>query len=235
MAYKNITRRTVLAGGLAALFSRPAHAQWWKKNDDSPMLDPQIQQGNDRIGTPLNALEFYATDSKNREQVGQSLEGQYLLVYFGAPHKIPGNSCSIDLGILDITKRNITERYGSAVSDHVTPVFIFPEPNPERDGEPLNVKTYVESSGREVLGLTMPEENFETFAKNFAVRIQKDVNGAIENHTRFTYLMDPEGKNVAIFPADIVPYTLIEDQVIDVMRKDPDIIFSQNINQSLDQ
>ncbi len=221
------TRRALVLGGLASLFTTPASAQLFKFWGDE-MMDPQIKPGSSRIGADLSDAQIYESEKTMHGlsgQVNEQLDEQYLLIYFGAPYALSdGNSCAIDLPIMNIVVEEMENKYGAQMASRVTPLFIFPEHDPQRDTTAVNIRNYLEPrDGTRLIGLSVTEEKYEELAKDFAVRMQKNDDGTIRSHTRFTYLMNPEGENIAIFPADIAPYTLMIDQTAKLMAEDPSV------------
>lgn len=233
------TRRALVIGGLASLFTTPAKAQIFGFGRNE-MLDPQIRPGSRRIGGDLTNLQFYESDRTNHGlsgRVGNQLDGQYLLIYFGAPYSLSDeNSCAIDLPLMNATVEELEDRYGAEFALRITPVFIFPEHNPSKHSAAVNIRAYLEpSNGTHLIGLSATESQYDELAGDFAVRMRKNPDGTISSHTRFTYLMNPKGENIAIFPSDMVPYTLMIDQTATLMAKDPTVRMSPNQRQALEQ
>ncbi|MCB1784054.1 MAG: hypothetical protein KDI13_08650 [Alphaproteobacteria bacterium] len=201
-------------------------ARAWPWENAAPVVDSQVKPGSDRIGGDLSFL---------RDRHGQSaqrrLDGQYKLVYFGAAHSIslvPGqnaspqnNSCAIDLLVLEEARKEVGRRCGQSVSDRLSALFIYPSPRLS-DPPPYNLRTYLDVPGSHILGLHAPIEDILSLGRRYAVRyLQDKQSDVVTGHTRFTYLMGPDGKNLAIFPADMAdPAGVIAKQIIRSMSLD---------------
>jgi protein SCO1/2 len=87
----------------------------------------------------------------------------------------------------------------------VQPVFISIDPL--RDG-PKEVGLFAAAFHPRLIGLTGTPAQVEVAAKAFAVYYQKGeetAGGYLMDHSRAAYLMDPQGKPIAILPVDQSP------------------------------
>lgn len=207
MQNKNLFALSLAA---AMTFSAPddADAQglrlWQEK---PPVVNNMVIPGNERVGGSLSNL------THNGRPVGDSLNGKYLLVYFGTPYRLP--NCSADLMVINEGLKTLEQRYGREVAARVTPVFIYPPHDPARQPAASNLSSYINAQGSRFIGLTGTHAQVMETARNFRARFMDgdgDRGGTYGNHTRFTYLMAPDGKNLAIFPGDTL-YVFIADQL----------------------
>jgi protein SCO1/2 len=142
---------------------------------------------------------FALTDQNGRTVHDSDFKGQWRIVYFGysfCPDVCPNDLRNIGLGLRLLDKRD------PALAAKVVPIFITVDP--ARDTPPA-LKQYVANFHPRMLGLTGSADAIAAVAKEFGVYYQngpvKDGTYAV-NHSRQTYLMDPDGKPVALLPAD---------------------------------
>ncbi|MBK9585900.1 MAG: SCO family protein [Alphaproteobacteria bacterium] len=179
--------------------------RFWQEKP--PVVNSLVLPGSERVGGSLSAL------TRNGQPVGNALNGKYLLVYFGTPYRLP--NCSADLGVINEGLKMLEQRYGREVAARVTPVFIYPPHDPARQPPASNLSGYINAPGSRYVGLTGTREQVMEVARHYRARYMDGdgaQGGTFGNHTRFTYLMAPDGKNLAIFPGD-TPYIFIADQL----------------------
>ncbi len=179
--------------------------RFWQEKP--PVVNSLVLPGSERVGGSLSAL------TRNGQPVGNSLNGKYLLVYFGTPYRLP--NCSADLGVINEGIKMLEQRYGREVAARVTPVFIYPPHDPARQPPASNLSGYINAPGSRYVGLTGNREQVMEVARQYRARYMDGdgaQGGTFGNHTRFTYLMAPYGKNLAIFPGD-TPYIFVADQL----------------------
>ncbi|WP_375403413.1 SCO family protein [uncultured Sphingomonas sp.] len=148
-----------------------------------------------RIGGP-----FALTDENGRTATDRDLAGKWRIMYFGytfCPDICPTDAQNIGAGLKKFEKDD-PER-----GARVTPVFITVDP--ARD-TPAVLKTFTNAFHPRMLGLTGSTEAIARTAKAYAVYYAKgDLapgGGYLMDHQRVTYLMDPQGRPVALLPAD---------------------------------
>ncbi len=206
-------RQDLFALSLAAAMSFPAsedasaQSGWKIWEEKPPVVNSSVLPGNERVGGSLSAL------TRNGQPVGNSLNGKYLLVYFGTPYRLP--NCSADLAVITEGIKMLEQRYGREIASRVTPVFIYPPHDPARQPPASNLTSYINAPGSRYVGLTGTHAQVMETARNFRARYMDGdgaQGGTFGNHTRFTYLMAPDGKNLAIFPGDTL-YVFIADQL----------------------
>ena len=179
--------------------------RFWQEKP--PVVNSLVLPGSERVGGSLSAL------TRNGQPVGNALNGKYLLVYFGTPYRLP--NCSADLGVINEGLKMLEQRYGREVAARVTPVFIYPPHDPARQPPASNLSGYINAPGSRYVGLTGTREQVMEVARHYRARYMDGdgaQGGTFGNHTRFTYLMAPDCKNLAIFPGD-TPYIFIADQL----------------------
>jgi cytochrome oxidase Cu insertion factor (SCO1/SenC/PrrC family) len=155
-----------------------------------------VTSGNAQVGGDLGVL------SHNGHSARHLIEGKYRLVYFGTAHRLP--NCSVDLMVLQDVSAQIAKKCGP---ESVT-LFVHPEHDPVRHPPADNIKSYIEKPGSKILGLSGKQDRVIEIARGYRARYFLGQNNVPNNHTRFVYLMAPDGSNLAIaaadFPADIL-------------------------------
>lgn len=152
-----------------------------------------VMSGNAQVGGDLGVL------SHNGHSARHMIEGKYRLVYFGTAHRLP--NCSVDLMVLQDVSAQIAKKCGP---ESVT-LFVHPEYDPARHPPADNIKSYIEKPGSKILGLSGPQERVIEIARGYRARYFLGQNNVPNNHTRFVYLMAPDGRNLAIAAADFPP------------------------------
>lgn len=157
--------------------------------------DSQPPLAGARIGGP-----FTLTDQDGKKRSWSDFDGQYRLVYFG--YSYCPDVCPLDLQKL-MQGYSLLEKQDAARAERVQPLFITIDP--ERDTQPV-VKNYVTAFHPKLIGLTGTPDEIANVAKEFAVYYARDdKSGSAEylmDHSRTPYLMDPDGKPLAILPTD---------------------------------
>lgn len=148
-----------------------------------------------RIGGP-----FELTDEDAKPFTDRDLAGRWRVMYFGytfCPDICPTDAQNIAGGL----KR--FEREDAARAARITPVFVTIDP--ARD-TPAVLDRFTDAFHPRMIGLTGSEEAIARAAKSYAVYFRKGDGapggGYLMDHQRVTYLMDPQGRPVALLPAD---------------------------------
>lgn len=143
---------------------------------------------------------FTLTDQDGKKVSYADFDGRYRLIYFGFTY-CP-DVCPMDLQKL-MQGYRLFEKQDPARAAKVQPIFVSIDP--ERDTPPV-VKNYVTAFHPELVGLTGSPDEIREVAKQFAVYYAKEEPrgsaGYLVNHSRTPYLMDPEGKPLAMLPTD---------------------------------
>lgn len=148
-----------------------------------------------RIGGP-----FTLTDQNGKPYSYDKDQGKYRIVYFG--YTSCPDICTPDMQQL-MAGLTQFEKAHPDLSGKVQPLFVTVDP--KRD-TPEKVKQFVEAFHPRLLGLTGDDAQIAAAAKSFAVYYQKVEGSApdayLMSHSQTPYLMGPDGKPLAILPAD---------------------------------
>ena len=127
-------------------------------------------------------------------------DGKWRMVYFG--YTWCPDVCPFDLNRMMLGYRQWAGEHPD-LADDVQPIFITVDP--ERD-TPEKVGEYTARFGPNLLGLTGTPEAIRQAATAFSVFYERgpdDPNvGYMMQHTNAAYLMDREGKPIALLPVD---------------------------------
>ncbi|SNS84481.1 SCO family protein [Sphingopyxis indica] len=164
-------------------------------NGAAPAGDAQPPLAGARIGGP-----FTLTDQNGRTVSDTDFAGQYRIVYFG--YSFCPDICPVDLQKL---MRGLAafEKASPKLGAKVQPLFITVDP--ARD-TPEALKPFVSRYHPRLLGLTGTPEQIAKVAKGYAVVYNKVEGSAPDRylmaHTQIAFLMDPDGKPMAMLPLD---------------------------------
>jgi protein SCO1 len=143
---------------------------------------------------------FTLTDQNGKKRSYDEFNGKYRIVYFG--YTMCPDICTPDMQQL-MAGLSQFETTHADMADEIQPIFITVDP--ARDN-PAVLKQFVSAFHRRLIGLTGTEEEIAAAAKAFAVYYQKTEGSApdayLMSHSQTPYLMDPDGKPLAILPAD---------------------------------
>ncbi len=150
------------------------------------------------IGGPFTLID------QNGERVSdRSFAGKYRIMYFGytfCPDVCPMDAQAIGAGMTLLAQSD------PAKAARIVPVFVTVDP--ERD-TPAVLKQFVSAFSPRMVGLTGSVDAINRTAKEFAVFHQKgtetSAGGYLVNHSRQTYLMDPDNQPIALVPSDEGP------------------------------
>ena len=155
--------------------------------------------GTDIKGTPFGG-PFSLTGEDGKRYGWGDFKGKYRLVYFG--YAFCPDACPTDVAVMMRGFQQF-EKAHPAKAAKVQPLFVTIDP--ARDTVQV-VKEFTDSFHPRLLGLTGTQAEVDVAAKAFRVYAArgKDLgNGAyLMDHSRFAYLMDPEGKPLVILPVD---------------------------------
>lgn len=160
---------------------------------DAPAAKPPLEGA--RIGGP-----FTLTDQDGKTVRDSDFAGRYRLVYFG--YSFCPDICPVDLQKL-MRGLSMFEKADSARGAKVAPLFITVDP--ARD-TPEALKPFVARYHPRLLGLTGTPEQIAAVAKAYVVTYNKVPGSAPDRylmaHSQLAFLMDPDGKPVALLPLD---------------------------------
>lgn len=162
-----------------------------QQSADAPPLE-----GAD-IGGPFTLMD------KDRKPVTwDSFKGKWRIVYFG--YTFCPDACPMDVQAM-MRGFTLFEEAHAAQAAKVQPIFISIDP--ARD-TPEVVGEWSAAFGPRLLGLTGTAQQIDQAAKAFASYYKKGAEtsgGYLMDHSRIAYLMDPEGKPIAMLPIEQSP------------------------------
>ena len=143
---------------------------------------------------------FALTDQDGKARSYDEFNGKYRMVYFG--YTGCPDICTPDMQNLMAGLKTF-EKSSPALAAKVQPIFITVDP--QRD-TPAILKQFVSAFHPRLIGLTGSEAQIADVAKKFAVYYGKVPGGKGDSyqmsHSQSPYLMGPDGKPLAILPAD---------------------------------
>lgn len=146
------------------------------------------------IGGPFELI-----DKQGKTVRWQDLRGKYAVVYFG--YTFCPDACPADVAVL---MRGFAQ-FAKAHPDKamkVQPVFISIDP--ARD-TPKAVGEFSAAFSPRLIGLTGSQAQVDQAVRAFkayAAKGKQSAGGYLMDHTRFAYLMDPDGKPIEALPID---------------------------------
>ncbi len=147
--------------------------------------------------------EFTLTDKDGKAVRWAVFAGKWRIVYFG--YTFCPDACPTDVNVM---MRGF-DRFAKAHPGEAAEVrSIFITIDPARD-TPARVGEFAAAFGPQLIGLTGTAEQVDTAAKAFLAYYAKGTEmpggGYLMDHSRIAYLMDREGKPVAMLPVDKGP------------------------------
>ncbi len=143
---------------------------------------------------------FTLTDQDGKLRSYDEFNGKYRIVYFGYTN-CP-DICTPDMQNL-MAGLKAFEKAHPGLAKKIQPIFITVDP--QRD-TPVVLKQFVTAFHHRLIGLHGTEAQTAEVAKKFAVYYAKIVgsqaNSYVMSHSQTPYLMAPDGKPLAILPAD---------------------------------
>lgn len=142
---------------------------------------------------------FTLTDKAGKTVRWSDFAGKYRIVYFG--YTFCPDACPMDVSVL-MRGFNQFAKGHPDLAAQVQPIFITIDP--ARD-TPARVGEFAAAFSPRLLGLTGTPEQVAAAAKDFAVYYAKgkeSAGGYLMDHSRTAYLMDRNGKPLAILPTD---------------------------------
>jgi protein SCO1 len=145
--------------------------------------------------------DFTLVDKTGKTVRYADFAGKWRVLYFG--YTFCPDVCPLDVQRL-MQGYHLYARAHPQLAARIAPMFISIDP--ERD-TPQAVGQFAGAFGPELIGLTGNPAQVAVAAKAFAVFYQKHpgANGGtyLMDHSRAAYLMDPDGKPVALLPVDV--------------------------------
>jgi protein SCO1/2 len=154
-----------------------------------------------RLGGP-----FTLVDQDGHKITERAFAGKYRIMYFGytfCPDVCPTDVRNIGAGL------SIVEKSDPALGAKVVPVFVSVDP--ARD-TPAILKAFVSNFHPRMVGLTGSPGAIDAVAKEYAIYYQKGETtpggGYMVDHSRVAYLMDPQGRPLALLPQEKSPQAI---------------------------
>ena len=148
-----------------------------------------------KLGAP-----FTLTDQTGARITDRAFAGKWRIVYFGytyCPDVCPVDAQNIAAGLKQV------ERDQPALGAKVVPLFVTVDP--ARD-TPAVLKQFVGAFHPRMVGLTGSPAEIAALAKSYAVYYRAQPpgpgGGYMVDHSRSGFLMDPDGKPVALLPVE---------------------------------
>lgn len=143
---------------------------------------------------------FTLIDQDGKPRSYDEFNGKYRIVYFGYTN-CP-DICTPDMQNL-MAGLKIFEKASPALAAKIQPIFITVDPARDTSGV---LKQFVSAFHPRLIGLSGSEAQTADVAKKFAVYYAKVDGGQTDSyvmsHSQTPYLMGPDGKPIAILPAD---------------------------------
>lgn len=148
-----------------------------------------------RIGGP-----FTLTDQDGRTVTDRAFAGKYRIMYFG--YTYCPDVCPTTAQVIGAAMR-LLDKEDPAVSAKVVPVFVTVDP--ARD-TPAVLKQFVSAFYPRFVGLTGSVEAIAAVSRQYGVFASKGETtpngGYLVSHSNAAYLMDTDGKPIALLPTD---------------------------------
>ncbi len=152
---------------------------------------------------------FSLTDQDGHQVTDRSFAGKYRIMYFGytfCPDVCPTDMATVGQAMALLAKKD------PALAAKAVPVFVTVDP--ARD-TPAVLKRFVAAFSPTMVGLTGSPQAIAALAQAYGVFSGKGETqpggGYLVNHSRATYLMDPDGKPLALLPADKGPQAVADE------------------------
>ena len=157
-----------------------------------------------RIGGP-----FTLTDQNGKARTDRDFAGKYRIMYFG--YTFCPDVCPVDVAHLVAGYRAFAKA-DPARAAKIIPVFVSVDP--ERD-TPAVLKQFTAAFDPALVGLTGTSEQVAAITKAYGVvvQIQKIAGNPnyLVDHSRAAYLMDPDGKPIALLSQDAKPGVIADE------------------------
>jgi len=145
--------------------------------------------------------DFVLTDQDGKKRTFKEYDGQYRIVYFGYTN-CP-DICTPDMQNLMAGLKSF-EKENPELGKKIQPIFITVDP--ARDTSEV-LKQFVSAFHPRAIGLTGSQADIADATRKFAIYSSRVDGSSPENylmsHSQTPYLMGPDGKPLAIMPADL--------------------------------
>lgn len=181
-----MTLRFFLLGALALTACNPS----------APPAKPPLEGA--RIGGAFTMI-----DQNGRTITDRSFAGKYRIMYFG--YTFCPDVCPTDVQTIGAAVKTL-ESSDLSIGAKIVPVFVTVDP--ARD-TPAVLKQFVSAFHPRMVGLTGSADQIAAIKTEYAVYASKGDpspgGGYLVNHSRQAYLMDPDGKPIALLPQEQGP------------------------------
>ncbi len=171
-------------------------------NSSQPPAKPPLEGA--RIGGA-----FTLTDQNGQTVTERNFDGKYRIMYFG--YTFCPDVCPTDVQAIGAAVKKL-EASDSELAAKIVPVFVTVDP--ARD-TPAVLKQFVTAFHPRMVGLTGTEAQIAKIKTEYAVYSSKgDASpggGYLVNHSRQAYLMDPDGKPLALLPQEQGPDAVVTE------------------------
>jgi len=152
---------------------------------------------------------FTLTDQNGRTVTERNFDGKYRIMYFG--YTFCPDVCPTDVQAIGAAVKKL-EATDPALAAKIVPVFVTVDPARDR---PAVLKQFVSAFHPRMVGLTGTEAQIAKIKTEYAVYSSKgDASpggGYLVNHSRQAYLMDPDGKPLALLPQEQGPDAVVTE------------------------
>ncbi|PTW46936.1 protein SCO1/2 [Sphingomonas faeni] len=152
---------------------------------------------------------FTLTDQNGKTVTEQAFAGKYRIMYFG--YTFCPDVCPTDVQAIGAAVKKL-EASDPALAAKIVPVFVTVDP--ARD-TPAVLKQFVSAFHPRMVGLTGTDDQIAKIKTEYAVYSSKgDASpggGYLVNHSRQAYLMDPDGKPLALLPQEQGPDAVVTE------------------------
>lgn len=186
MTYRFPFRLTALAAACFAI------AACGSDTSSAPAERPPLEGA--ALGGPFTLI-----DKTGKDVHWSDFAGKWRIVYFG--YTFCPDVCPLDVQAM-MQGYNGFEKAHPDLAAKVQPIFITIDP--QRD-TPEIVGQWTAAFSPKLIGLTGTPEQVSVAAKAFVAYYAKGEEtpgGYLMDHSRITYLFDPDGKPIAMLPAD---------------------------------
>ena len=171
-------------------------------NPSQPPAKPPLEGA--RIGGA-----FTLTDQNGKTVTEQAFAGKYRIMYFG--YTFCPDVCPTDVQAIGAAVKKL-ETSDPALAAKIVPVFVTVDP--ARD-TPAVLKQFVSAFHPRMVGLTGTDAQIARIKTGYAVYSSKGDpspgGGYLVNHSRQAYLMDPDGKPLALLPQEQGPDAVVTE------------------------
>lgn len=164
-------------------------------NKNDPMVSPELINASYLLDQQVAIADFNLIDQNKQAFTAEQIKGEWTFWFFGFTH-CP-DICPFTMGTLSAVMQMLKQEHDI---DNIRTVFVSVDPL--RD-TPERMKSYLETFGNEVIGVSSTEPELATFIKNMGIvaKLPKAVN-ANDNydvmHSSSIYLIAPNNAIAAL-------------------------------------